>query len=124
MSATIPLLRVQFHFLFWPIVASAVCLLVYLLTPTNYWENRGVVVLVQLTLGIVVWLSAPLLHGGEYMEGARLPVRFSDHLLIDNLLDPQRLGLPGWGTYPNEPGQISKWLLMVWIEEVLPGAGK
>ncbi len=26
--------------------------------------------------------------------------------------------LPGWGTYPNEPGQISKWLLMVWIQEV------
>jgi hypothetical protein len=53
-----------------------------------------------------------------------LLVRFSDHLLIDNLIDPQGIGLPGWGTYPNEPGQISKWLLMVGIEDVVAEKGK
>lgn len=71
MSATIALLRVQFHFLFWPIVASGVCLLVYLLTPNYYWNECGVSFLNLMILGVAIWLSAPLLHGGEYMEGAR-----------------------------------------------------
>lgn len=53
-----------------------------------------------------------------------LPVRSSDKLLIDNLIDHQGLGLPGWGTYPNETGQISKWLLTVWIEETIADRGK
>jgi hypothetical protein len=64
--------------------------------------------------------TEPNIHMGLVV----LPVRLSDHLLIDNLIDPDGLGLPGWGTYPNEPGQISKWLLMVEIQEIPKGKGR
>ncbi len=71
MSATIAVLRVQIQMLFWPLVVSTLCLVLYLIIPGGFWEQSGLVVVVPMILGLVVWLAGPILHGSEFVEGAR-----------------------------------------------------
>ncbi len=71
MSATITLLRIQLHFMKWPLVALTTSTFILCL---NHDESDMIGVIQRLalmSLPLLVWLVGPVLFGSEYVEGAK-----------------------------------------------------
>lgn len=71
MKATIALLRIQLHFMKWPLTAALTCMILAVIIPSDLWSEYNGNIITLFILSVTVWLSGPVLFGSEYLEGAR-----------------------------------------------------
>lgn len=71
MSATIALLRIQLHFMKWPLVVLTTSTLTIYFLPKETDMVAALGNLAQISIPILVWLVGPVLFGSEYVEGAK-----------------------------------------------------